>query len=167
MVYFQLSKINTSYMLTFLRQNRKSSFFVIWSIMCISNKILIVSLLQHAAGQVLVRHRPFSCLEKNVKRCLELSSTIGKVYVGCQRSIFTPFLTGNGIRIHQLQARCKVITETFLSALRIFVSTKFQVIKAKIDLSTMLSLVRTKKSRSRVQAQEKNKKPKKWQHKIF
>lgn len=49
MVCFQLGKINTVYVLTFHPQNRKSSFFVIWSIMCVPNKILIVPLLQHAA----------------------------------------------------------------------------------------------------------------------
>lgn len=36
-------------MLTFSPpKNQKSRFFVIWSVMCISNKILIASLLQHA-----------------------------------------------------------------------------------------------------------------------
>lgn len=51
MAYFQLNKINKFMyicMLTFLPQNRKSSFFVIWPVMCIPSKILIVSLLKHA-----------------------------------------------------------------------------------------------------------------------
>lgn len=45
MVYFQLSKINALYVLTFHPQNRESSFFVIWSVVCAPNKILIVPLL--------------------------------------------------------------------------------------------------------------------------